>query len=66
MRKRTAPQTPKNPKASSHPTSGLIAEDLPEALPEVPMIWISGDSAWEDGKDHKPDLDNLGNIGKIG
>jgi simple sugar transport system substrate-binding protein len=26
------------------------------------MIWISGDSAWEDGKDYKADLDNLGNI----
>lgn len=31
-------------------------------LPDVPMIWVSGDSAWEDGKDYKPELDNLANI----
>lgn len=31
------------------------------AHPEVPMIWTSGDSAWQDGKDFK-NLPNLGNI----
>jgi basic membrane protein A and related proteins len=30
--------------------------------PDVPMIWTSGDSAWADGKDYRPDLTNLGNI----
>ncbi len=25
------------------------------------MIWSSGDNAWEDGKDYRPDLANLGN-----
>lgn len=29
---------------------------------DVPMIWVSGDSAWADGKDYHPDLTNLGNI----
>ncbi len=31
-------------------------------LPEVPMIWVSGDSAWEDGKDYQEDLTNLSNV----
>jgi simple sugar transport system substrate-binding protein len=31
------------------------------AYPEVPMIWTSGDSAWQDGKDFR-NLSNLGNI----
>ena len=31
-------------------------------FPDVPMIWSSGDSAWADGKDYRPDLTNLGNI----
>lgn len=30
--------------------------------PDVPMIWSSGDSAWEEGKDYRADLTNLGNI----
>jgi simple sugar transport system substrate-binding protein len=30
--------------------------------PDVPMIWSSGDSAWAEGKDYKPDLTNLGNV----
>lgn len=30
--------------------------------PDVPMIWSSGDSAWADGKAHRGDLDNLGNV----
>ncbi|MBA12553.1 MAG: BMP family ABC transporter substrate-binding protein [SAR202 cluster bacterium] len=30
--------------------------------PDVPMIWSSGDSAWAEGKAHKSDLGNLGNI----
>ena len=33
-----------------------------ERNPEVPMIWSSGDNAWEDGKDYRPDLANLGNV----
>lgn len=28
--------------------------------PDTPMIWSSGDSAWEDGKAYRADLDNLG------
>ena len=32
------------------------------AHPDVPMIWSSGDSAWEDGEAYRPDLTNLGNI----
>ncbi len=32
------------------------------AHPDVPMIWSSGDSAWADGQDYKPDLQRLGNI----
>ncbi len=32
------------------------------ALPEVPMIWVSGDSVWADGKDYKPELTNLANV----
>ena len=30
--------------------------------PDVPMIWSSGDSAWENGEGYRPDLSNLGNI----
>jgi simple sugar transport system substrate-binding protein len=30
--------------------------------PDVPMIWSSGDSAWEEGQDYRADLTNLGNI----
>ena len=30
--------------------------------PDVPMIWSSGDSAWEDGKAFRDDLPNLGNV----
>ncbi len=33
-----------------------------EQNPDVPMIWVSGDSAWEDGKDYRSDLSNLGNL----
>ena len=33
-----------------------------EQNPDVPMIWSSGDNAWEEGEDHRPDLANLGNI----
>jgi simple sugar transport system substrate-binding protein len=33
-----------------------------EQFPDVPMIWSSGDNAWEDGQDFRPDLANLGNI----
>ncbi len=32
-----------------------------EQNPETPMIWSSGDNAWEDGKDYRADLTNLGN-----
>lgn len=33
-----------------------------EQNPDVPMIWSSGDNAWADGQDYRPDLANLGNI----
>ena len=32
------------------------------AHPDVPMIWSSGDSAWEEGQAFEPDLTNLGNL----
>jgi simple sugar transport system substrate-binding protein len=37
------------------------AFEAAELLPEVPMIWASGDSAWADGKDYQPNLTNLKN-----
>jgi simple sugar transport system substrate-binding protein len=33
-----------------------------EQNPDVPMIWSSGDNAWEDGRDFRPELANLGNV----
>ncbi len=30
--------------------------------PDVPMIWSSGDSAWQEGQGYMPDLTNLGNV----
>jgi simple sugar transport system substrate-binding protein len=33
-----------------------------ERNPEIPMIWSSGDNAWADGQDYRPDLTNLGNV----
>lgn len=33
-----------------------------EAHPDVPMIWSSGDSAWQEGEGYRSDLTNLGNI----
>jgi simple sugar transport system substrate-binding protein len=30
--------------------------------PDVPMIFSSGDTAWQDGKDYRADLTNLGNV----
>jgi simple sugar transport system substrate-binding protein len=33
-----------------------------EKNPNVPMIFTSGDTAWQDGKDYHADLKNLGNI----
>jgi simple sugar transport system substrate-binding protein len=32
------------------------------AHPDVPMIWSSGDSAWEEGQNYQADLTNLGNV----
>ena len=32
------------------------------ANPDIPMLWVSGDSAWPDGKDFHSDLTNLGNV----
>ena len=29
--------------------------------PDVPMVWSSGDSAWQEGKDYRSDLTNLAN-----
>ena len=43
---------------------GIVAAAA--AHPDVPMIWASGDSAWEEGQNFQADLTNLGNImGKI-
>jgi simple sugar transport system substrate-binding protein len=33
-----------------------------ERNPEIPMIWSSGDNAWAEGQDYRPDLANLGNL----
>jgi basic membrane protein A and related proteins len=33
-----------------------------EQFPDVPMIWSSGDNAWAEGQDFRPDLANLGNV----
>ncbi|NND03201.1 MAG: BMP family ABC transporter substrate-binding protein, partial [Acidimicrobiia bacterium] len=33
-----------------------------EQNPDVPMVWVSGDSAWTDGKDYRADLTNLSNV----
>ena len=33
-----------------------------EENPDVPMIWSSGDNAWADGQDYRPELANLGNV----
>ncbi|MFV2062052.1 MAG: BMP family protein [Chloroflexota bacterium] len=33
-----------------------------EQNPDVPMIWSSGDNAWADGQDYRPELSNLGNV----
>ena len=30
--------------------------------PDVPMIWSSGDNAWEEGTGYRPELTNLGNV----
>ena len=32
------------------------------AHPDVPMIWASGDNAWQEGQNYRADLTNLGNI----
>ncbi|MBK90026.1 MAG: BMP family ABC transporter substrate-binding protein [Chloroflexi bacterium] len=39
---------------------GILA--AAEKFPDVPMVWASGDSAWNDGKAYRGDLENLGNI----
>jgi simple sugar transport system substrate-binding protein len=33
-----------------------------EQNPDVPMIWASGDNAWAEGQDYRPELANLGNV----
>ncbi len=33
-----------------------------EQNPDIPMIWVSGDSAWADGKAYEAELTNLGNV----
>ncbi len=33
-----------------------------EQNPDVPMIWSSGDNAWAEGQDFRPELANLGNV----
>lgn len=37
-------------------------EAAAKAHPDVPMIWSSGDSAWQEGQAYAGDLPNLGNI----
>ncbi len=37
------------------------AFEAAELIPEVPMIWASGDSAWAEGKDYQANLTNLKN-----
>lgn len=32
------------------------------AHPDIPMIWSTGDNAWEEGEAYRTDLPNLGNI----
>lgn len=46
-------------------TSDDMKDGILEAAaqhPDVPMIWASGDSAWQDGKSYRADLTNLGNV----
>lgn len=46
-------------------TSDDMKDGILEAAaqhPDVPMIWASGDNAWADGQDYRPDLANLANI----
>lgn len=33
-----------------------------EQNPDVPMVWSSGDNAWAEGQDYRPDLTNLANV----
>lgn len=37
-------------------------EAAARAHPDVPMVWSSGDSAWQDGEAYQADLTNLGNV----
>ena len=46
-------------------TSDDFKDGITEAAaqhPDVPMIFTSGDTAWAEGKDYRPDLTNLGNV----
>lgn len=46
-------------------TSDDMKDGILEAAaqyPDTPMIWSSGDNAWADGQDYRPDLPNLGNV----
>ncbi len=46
-------------------TSDDMKDGILEAAaqhPEVPMIWSTGDNAWEEGRDFRPNLTNLGNV----
>ncbi|MDJ0767628.1 MAG: BMP family ABC transporter substrate-binding protein [Ilumatobacter sp.] len=46
-------------------TSDDMKDGIAEAAannPEVPMIWSTGDSAWDQGKAYREDLENLGNV----
>lgn len=46
-------------------TSDDMKDGILEAAaqhPDVPMIWSTGDNAWADGRDYRPDLENLGNV----
>jgi simple sugar transport system substrate-binding protein len=36
------------------------AEAAAQLNPDTPLIWSSGDTAWEEGMNYRPELDNLG------
>lgn len=45
---------------SAEMRDGVIA--AAEAHPDLPIVWVSGDSAWQDGEDYHADLPMLGNL----
>jgi simple sugar transport system substrate-binding protein len=45
--------------SADHKDAAFLAA---EQHPDVPIIWISGDSAWAEGMDYRPEFPNLSNI----